>query len=69
MGDVIGTHLHGPVLAKNPSHGRRDPRASAAERAGLAYAPGPQAAVVDAYAEAAQAGAAAGRGRRGIRRG
>ena len=53
MGAVIGTHLHGPVLAKNPSMADAI-LAVAAERAGLSYAPGPQAAVVDAYAQAAR---------------
>ena len=53
MGAVIGTHLHGPVLAKNPSMADAI-LAVAAERAGLSYTPGPQAAVVDAYAEAAR---------------
>lgn len=53
MGSVIGTHLHGPVLAKNPAF------ADAllgimAERAGFAYAPGERAAIVDAYAAAAR---------------
>ena len=53
MGAVIGTHLHGPVLAKNPAMADAL-LVTAAERAGLSYAPGPQAAVVDAYAEAAR---------------
>jgi len=53
MGAVIGTHLHGPVLAKNPSMADAI-LVVAAERAGLSYAPGPQAAVVDAYAQAAR---------------
>jgi CobQ-like glutamine amidotransferase family enzyme len=53
MGDVIGTHLHGPVLAKNPRLadailGRM------CSRAGLEYVPGEQAAVADRYAEAAR---------------
>jgi CobQ-like glutamine amidotransferase family enzyme len=53
MGSVIGTHLHGPVLAKNPTFADHllD---LAATRAGLEYAPGPRAAVVDAYAAAAR---------------
>jgi CobQ-like glutamine amidotransferase family enzyme len=53
MGAVIGTHLHGPVLAKNPVMADAL-LAIAAERAGLSYAPGAQAAVVDAYAESAR---------------
>jgi len=53
MGAVIGTHLHGPVLAKNPALADAL-LAIAADRAGLSYAPGPQAAVVDAYAESAR---------------
>lgn len=54
MGDVIGTHLHGPVLAKNPrlADSMLERMCS---RAGLEYVPGPQAAVVDGYAEAARA--------------
>jgi CobQ-like glutamine amidotransferase family enzyme len=53
MGDVIGTHLHGPVLAKNPRLadailGRM------CSRAGLEYVPGEQTAVADRYAEAAR---------------
>ena len=53
MGAVIGTHLHGPVLAKNPAFADHLLRA-VAERAGLDYAPGAQAAVVDGYASAAR---------------
>jgi CobQ-like glutamine amidotransferase family enzyme len=53
MGAVIGTHLHGPVLAKNP--GLADHLlTSMAARSGLDYAPGPAAAVVDGYAAAAR---------------
>jgi len=53
MGSVIGTHLHGPVLAKNPSFA--DALLSlAAGRAGQEYVPGEQAAVVDGYAAAAR---------------
>lgn len=53
MGSVIGTHLHGPVLAKNP--GFADQLLGLiAQRAGLAYEPGPRAAAVDAYAAAAR---------------
>ena len=54
MGDVIGTHLHGPVLAKNPRLADAILERMCA-RAGLAYEPGEQTAVVDAYAEAARA--------------
>ncbi|GAA4375583.1 type 1 glutamine amidotransferase [Agromyces bauzanensis] len=53
MGAVIGTHLHGPVLAKNPAFADQI-LGVVAERAGLAYEPGPRAAVVDAYAAAAR---------------
>ncbi|MEI5582402.1 MULTISPECIES: type 1 glutamine amidotransferase [unclassified Agromyces] len=53
MGDVIGTHLHGPVLAKNPALADAILERMC-ERAGLAYVPGERTAVVDAYAEAAR---------------
>lgn len=53
MGSVIGTHMHGPVLAKNPAFADAL-LGIAAERAGLEYAPGEQARVVDAYAAAAR---------------
>ncbi|MDF2574624.1 MAG: glutamine amidotransferase [Agromyces sp.] len=53
MGSVMGTHLHGPVLAKNPAFADHL-LGMAAERAGLSYEPGPRAAVVDAYATAAR---------------
>ncbi|WP_448004562.1 type 1 glutamine amidotransferase [Agromyces bauzanensis] len=53
MGSVIGTHLHGPVLAKNPAFADQL-LGVVAERAGLAYEPGPRAAAVDAYAAAAR---------------
>ncbi|MEV1129687.1 cobyric acid synthase [Agromyces sp. NPDC049794] len=53
MGSVMGTHLHGPVLAKNPAFADHL-LGIAAERAGLAYDPGPHAAAVDAYATAAR---------------
>ncbi|HVK44333.1 MAG TPA: hypothetical protein VM429_05465, partial [Micropruina sp.] len=53
MGAVIGTHLHGPVLAKNPEFADHL-LASMAERAGLEYAAGPAAAVADAYAAVAR---------------
>lgn len=53
MGSVIGTHLHGPVLAKNP--GFADAILGiAAGRAGLEYTPGPRTAAVDGYAAAAR---------------
>ncbi|MGR0320314.1 type 1 glutamine amidotransferase [Agromyces sp. ZXT2-3] len=53
MGDVIGTHLHGPVLAKNPR--LADAMLSrACERAGLEYSPGERAAEVDRYADGAR---------------
>ncbi|MBT2498428.1 cobyric acid synthase [Agromyces sp. ISL-38] len=53
MGSVIGTHLHGPVLAKNPSFADQL-LGLAATRAGLDYAPGARAAIVDGYAAAAR---------------
>ncbi|MFD4419914.1 type 1 glutamine amidotransferase [Agromyces sp. NPDC058484] len=53
MGSVIGTHLHGPVLAKNPAFADAL-LATAAERAGLEYRPGERAAIVDGYAVAAR---------------
>jgi CobQ-like glutamine amidotransferase family enzyme len=53
MGSVIGTHLHGPVLAKNPAFADAL-LGIAAERAGLEYTPGERARVVDAYAAAAR---------------
>ncbi|MCP2371901.1 hypothetical protein BJ978_002577 [Agromyces terreus] len=52
MGEVIGTHLHGPVLAKNPFLADRMLSAMA-DRAGLTYEAGDQARAVDAYAESA----------------
>ena len=54
MGDVIGTHLHGPVLAKNPQLADSILE-RICERAGSTYTPGEQAAVADRYAEAARA--------------
>ncbi|WP_400998398.1 type 1 glutamine amidotransferase [Agromyces sp. GXQ0307] len=54
MGDVIGTHLHGPVLAKNPQLADAM-LVRACERAGLEYAPGERAHEVDRYAAAARA--------------
>lgn len=53
MGSVIGTHLHGPVLAKNPAFADRI-LGDAAVRAGLTYVPGAVTAVVDGYAAAAR---------------
>ncbi|MCM3659083.1 hypothetical protein M3147_17655 [Agromyces mediolanus] len=54
MGSVIGTHLHGPVLAKNPAFADALLRIMA-ERRGIAYEPGERAATVDGYAAAARA--------------
>ena len=54
MGDVYGTHLHGPVLAKNPAFADRLLE-TMASRAGLAYVAGERAQAVDAYAAAARA--------------
>ncbi|KRC62613.1 hypothetical protein ASE14_01935 [Agromyces sp. Root81] len=54
MGDVYGTHLHGPVLAKNPEFADRLLE-TMATRAGLEYMPGARAQTVDAYASAARA--------------
>ena len=53
MGDVIGTHLHGPVLAKNPQLADAILERMCA-RAGVEYVPGPRTAEVDGYAEAAR---------------
>ena len=53
MGAVIGTHLHGPVLAKNPAFADHLLDLMA-ERAGLEYTPGARATAVDAYASAAR---------------
>jgi len=53
MGAVIGTHLHGPVLAKNPALADQL-LGIMAERSGLDYAPGERAALIDAYAAAAR---------------
>lgn len=53
MGDVFGTHLHGPVLARNP--GLADHLLTRAlARRGIAYAPGARAAMVDETARAAR---------------
>lgn len=54
MGSVIGTHLHGPVLAKNPAFADAI-LTIMAERRGLEYRPGEPAGVVDAYAAEARA--------------
>ncbi|GAA1812847.1 hypothetical protein [Agromyces neolithicus] len=59
MGNVIGTHLHGPVLAKNPAFADAL-LAEITSRAGLEYAVGSHAAVVDAYAAAARESQLAG---------
>ncbi|MEL4318265.1 cobyric acid synthase [Leifsonia sp. YIM 134122] len=53
MGDVIGTHLHGPVLAKNPALADHL-LTSMFERRGLVYQRGERAASVDDYAVAAR---------------
>jgi len=53
MGSVIGTHLHGPVLAKNPAFAD-ELLGLAAARAGLEYTQGPRASIVDGYAAAAR---------------
>jgi CobQ-like glutamine amidotransferase family enzyme len=53
MGWVLGTHLHGPVLAKNPAMADAV-LTEVASRAGVVYEPGEQAAAVDAYAEGAR---------------
>ncbi|UOE45034.1 type 1 glutamine amidotransferase [Agromyces larvae] len=53
MGWVLGTHLHGPVLAKNPAFADAI-LTEVASRAGAEYAPGEQAAVVDRYADEAR---------------
>ncbi|AMB58552.1 type 1 glutamine amidotransferase [Microterricola viridarii] len=53
MGDVFGTHLHGPVLAKNP--GLADELLGRVfRRAGLEYVRGERAASVDEIARAAR---------------
>lgn len=53
MGDVIGTHLHGPVLAKNPNLADAILERMCS-RAGLDYVKGARSEVVDGYAEAAR---------------
>lgn len=52
-GSVFGTHLHGPVLAKNPVFADHL-LTRAAERAGLAYRPSERTALADGYAAAAR---------------
>ena len=53
MGNLIGTHLHGPVLARNP--GLADHLLGAVlARRGATYAPGARAAEVDGIAKAAR---------------
>ncbi|WP_165314396.1 hypothetical protein [Agromyces protaetiae] len=54
MGWVLGTHLHGPVLAKNPAFADAI-LVEVASRAGVEYAPGEPAIVVDGYAAEARA--------------
>jgi len=51
MGDVIGTHLHGPVLARNPGLADQMLRA-AFGRVGESYEPGERSVAVDAMAHA-----------------
>jgi CobQ-like glutamine amidotransferase family enzyme len=53
MGWVLGTHLRGPVLAKNPAMADAIV-AEMASRAGVTYEPGERTAEVDAYAAAAR---------------
>lgn len=53
MGDVFGTHLHGPVLAKNPGFAD-ELLARMFRRAGMEYTPGERAASVDEIARAAR---------------
>ncbi|AWB95476.1 glutamine amidotransferase [Agromyces badenianii] len=54
MGNVYGTHLHGPVLAKNPAFADHLLEVMAT-RAGLEYVPGEHTRTVDSYAAAARA--------------
>lgn len=54
MGAVFGTHLHGPVLAKNPAFADHL-LGIMAERAGVSYVRGGRAGEVDGYAAAARA--------------
>lgn len=53
MGDLIGTHLHGPVLARNPGLADHMLRSILA-RHGAAYAPGARAIEADEIAKAAR---------------
>lgn len=53
MGAVFGTHLHGPVLAKNPRFADHL-LGIMAERAGVEYSPGARSAEVDGYATTAR---------------
>lgn len=53
MGEVYGTHLHGPVLAKNPDFADHLLRVIA-RRNDVSYTPGSRSFVVDGYAEAAR---------------
>lgn len=53
MGEVIGTHLHGPVLAKNPALADSILRSITA-RVGLEYVRGERAAVADGFARVAR---------------
>lgn len=53
MGAVFGTHLHGPVLAKNPRFADHL-LGIMAERAGVVYSPGARSAEVDGYAATAR---------------
>jgi CobQ-like glutamine amidotransferase family enzyme len=53
MGDVFGTHLHGPVLAKNPSFAD-ELLGRMFRRAGASYVRGERAASVDDIARAAR---------------
>ncbi|MBC7442927.1 MAG: cobyric acid synthase [Ramlibacter sp.] len=53
MGNLVGTHLHGPVLARNPSLADHLLR-SALSRLGLDYAPGARTTAVDQIARAAR---------------
>lgn len=53
MGTVIGTHLHGPVLAKNPDLADHV-LGTMFTRAGTEYQPGERALVADGYAASAR---------------
>ncbi|TFD75398.1 type 1 glutamine amidotransferase [Cryobacterium fucosi] len=53
MGNLFGTHLHGPVLARNPALADHLLRTALA-RSGAEYVPGEQAATVDEIAKAAR---------------